>query len=303
MKGRQLLHDSRNPGPIIVTVNGLQRRFIRRLDAHFQLDPPFRSLGQQFQVIIGEDARFNFKVEIDRLLHVDHVFDEGPVMTGIAVKRPVYEFHLMDTGCNELLQFGQDQRHGAEADRIAHSGQAVLAMKGTAPGTFIIDDFMGKLAEILSFIGKRQGIEISYFGKGFIAPYLSRHTSQNAGNVRAITAFVQSLQECRYNDFTFSLKDVINIGMISEDIPGGIRYFRTAYEDTDMGHNLTDECDDTAGHFYIPDITRKADDFCMELVNMAQNVIGIVIDRIFCRYHIRTSCMPAGSAQAAQGQG
>ena len=41
----------------------------------------------------------------------------------------------------------------------------------------------------------------------------------------------------------------------------------------------------------------------MELVNMAQNVIGIVIDRIFCRYYIRASGMPAGSAQAAQGQG
>ena len=133
MEGRQLLHDGRNAGPVIVAVNRLQRRFICRLDAHFQLDPSFRGPGQQIQIVIGEDTRFNLEMEIDRLLHVNHVFDEGPVMTRIAVECPVHEFYLVDPGGDELLQFRQDQRHGAEPDRITHAGQAVLAVERASP--------------------------------------------------------------------------------------------------------------------------------------------------------------------------
>ena len=88
---------------------------------------------------------------------------------------------------------------------------------------------MGQLAEIFTFVGKRQGIQVRYFGKHFISPYLPCHTAQDAGNIRTVAAFFQCAQESRYDAFPFSLKDVVDIGMVVEDFPGSIRYFRSLY--------------------------------------------------------------------------
>ena len=57
-----------------------------------------------------------------------------------------------------------------------------------------------------------------------------------------------------------------------------------------------------AGHFDIPYITGKADDIGVELGNAAQNVIGMLIDRIFRRLH-RDALPAARRIKAAQRQG
>ena len=106
----EAFHDVRNARPVIMAVDGLKRRLICRLDAHFQLDPSFRRPGQEIDIVIGEDAGLDFQVEIDGLIDADHVFDEGPMMSGTAVKGAVDELDLMDAGIDEGLQFLQDQR-------------------------------------------------------------------------------------------------------------------------------------------------------------------------------------------------
>ena len=46
IEGDEALHDVRDPRPIVVAANGFQRRLIRRLNTHFQLDAALRGLGQ-----------------------------------------------------------------------------------------------------------------------------------------------------------------------------------------------------------------------------------------------------------------
>ena len=46
IEGYEAFHDVRDPRPVVVTADGLQGRFIRRLNAHFQLDASLGGLGQ-----------------------------------------------------------------------------------------------------------------------------------------------------------------------------------------------------------------------------------------------------------------
>lgn len=57
-----------------------------------------------------------------------------------------------------------------------------------------------------------------------------------------------------------------------------------------------------AGHFNIPDITGKADDVGFKGCYVTQDVVGILIDRIFSRIDGDAS-VGAGRRQAADGQG
>ena len=46
IEGDEALHDMRDPRPVVMAADGLQCRFIRRLNAHFQLNASLRGLGQ-----------------------------------------------------------------------------------------------------------------------------------------------------------------------------------------------------------------------------------------------------------------
>jgi hypothetical protein len=81
-------------------------------------------------------------MEIDGLFDTDHVFQKRPVMTGIAIERAVYEFYLMDTGSDKLLELANDQGDRAEAHGIIITGKAILAVEGTAPGAFVVNNVM-----------------------------------------------------------------------------------------------------------------------------------------------------------------
>ena len=63
-------------------------------------------------------------------------------MTGIAIKRAVYKFYLMDTGSDKLLELANDQGDRAEAHGVIIAGKAVLAVEGTAPGAFVVNNVM-----------------------------------------------------------------------------------------------------------------------------------------------------------------
>ena len=301
-QGDKAFHDMRNARPVIMAVDGLERRLIRRLDAHFQLDPSFRCLGQEVDVVIGKDARLDFQVEIDGLIDGNHVRYERPVMGRAAVESAVDEFDLMDAGIDESLQFLQDQRDRAEADAVVHARQAVLAVERTAPGAFIIHDAVVQFAEVLMLVRKRQAVQVFYFLEGLVALDDAADAAEDAGDFCPIAAGCQGFQESRYHLFPFTLEDVIDMLIIFQYLPGRIGYFRAADEDLGLGKDLFHQVDEMTGHFDIPDIAGKADDVGLERGDVAQDVIAVLIDRIFGYGH-GDALVVTHRRQAAQGQG
>ena len=181
-------HNMLDARPVVVPPNSLQRRLVGRLNAHLQLDAPFRSRCQQLQVFVHEQARLDFQMEVDIFDHANHIAQQRPVVGRIAVEGPVDEFDLMHAGCDELFQLLQHEGHGAEADGVVHARQAVLAVKRAAAGAFVIHDLMVEQGKILPLIGKGQTVQLGHFLIGITALNLASDSSHDARYSRPVFA-------------------------------------------------------------------------------------------------------------------
>ena len=98
------------------------------------------------------------------------------------------------------------------------------------------------------------------------------------------------------------MEDVINIPVIFQYLPGRIGYFRAADEDLGLGKNLFHQVDEMTGHFDIPDVAGKADGIGLERGDVAQDIIAVLIDRIFGYGH-SDALVVTRRRQTAQSQG
>ena len=130
-------------------------------------------------------------------------------------------------------------------------------------------------------VRKRQAVQVFYFLEGLVALDDAADAAEDAGDFCPIAAGCQGFQESRYHLFPFTLEDVINMLMIFQYLPGRIGYFRAADEDLGLWKDLFHQVDEMTGHFDIPDIAGKADDVGRERGDVAQDVIAVLIDRIF----------------------
>ena len=145
---------------------------------------------------------------------------------------------------------------------------------------------MVQFAEILVFIRERQAVQVFHFLEGFIALDDAVDAAQDAGHFRPVAAGGQGFQEGRYHVFPFALEDVINIPVIFQYLPGRIGYFRAADEDFRVREDLFHQVDEVAGHVDIPDVAGKADGISPKRRDVAQDVIDILIDRVFSHSHV-----------------
>ena len=159
-------------------------------------------------------------------------------------------------------------------------------MEGAAPGTFIVHDAVVQFAEILVFIRERQAVQVFHFLEGFIALDDAVDAAQDAGHFRPVAAGGQGFQEGRHHVFPFPLEDIVDVFVVFQDLPGRIGYFRAADEDFRVREDLFHQVDEVAGHVDIPDVAGKADGISPKRRDVAQDVIDILIDRVFSHSHV-----------------
>ena len=84
----------------------------------------------------------------------------------------------------------------------------------------------------------------------------------------------------------FPLEDIVDVFVVFQDLPGRIGYFRAADEDFRVREDLFHQVDEVAGHVDIPDVAGKADGISPKRRDVAQDVIDILIDRVFSHSHV-----------------
>ena len=211
-------------------------------------------------------------------------------MIMLAVKCTIYKFHLRDLIINKKLQLFFYKFNIAESKFLINRRKTVTAGKGAASAAFIINDSVFKLFKIL--ICKRNFTEIHQFSPSCM--YDIRNfvliSESHSSDFFQIFRFSFYIMACQFLKSLFAFSDhyTRKSRITSQKLLRVIRHLRTSCPEICIREDLLQIRNQFFYKRHIPDIAGKANDIRLFQIDIFQDLIPDLIDRIFLDYNLRT---------------
>ena len=214
----------------------------------------------------------------------------------VAVECAVDKLHLRHLLIEKKLQFAEYERKASEAGCLVNGGQAVTAVEWASSGRFVIHDPVFEFVDpVLINEGERIHVDTDLFLTLFlILFFVCSALDGNSGYVGKIRSIgiihIRADNACK-RCVTFADDDSRDTWMISKKSLKIVGNFRPSEPDICFRKELRKLVEETFNDLYIPYICRKTDGSRMMIVDTCQNIIEMVIDRVFrdrCDFRIDT---------------
>ena len=226
------------------------------------------------------------------------LFDVTPdchAVSVIAVKRPVHKLDLRHFMIQEKLQFLLYQLHASKPHPLIDRRKAITARKRAASARLIIENTILKRHHIfIFFIYKRNFIQTDRCLRQSLTDLPFRVPPYNT---MALVQFVHRLfaiylvksGKFTKSPLTLAFHNAAKFRMLRQKFLCIIGNLRSASPDFQIRQNLIQICCNILNKLQIPDIAGKCHHIRLSLINIHQNIISSVIDRIFRKFHLNSS--------------
>ena len=276
---------------------------IRRLHADLQLNQPRAHPLQDLKLLFIQKIRRHLKMKIrNSIIMLQNIIPYRNRMIMPAIKRPVHKLHLRDPMIQEKLKLTLHQLQVPESELLIHRRQTVTAGKRTAPAGLIIDNLMLKILHMM--IHKRNPAQIHHRTPGILYDPAILTAERNSCHLRQsiihtgyrtihtgyrIVSFLRVIDpaEAGKSLLALALHNSLHLRHAAQHIHRIIRHLRASEPDRHPRPELPHLPHQNFYIIQVPDITRKTQNIRTSPVNIHQNIIQLLINRILRNLHHR----------------